>query len=154
MLKYEKIFIDSNIIIDFLAEKRFSHKEAVELFANQKENEIYCFSFGSVSDITYVLQRAYGFKSSKIISFFDNLSIDSKYWCLSLSDSYLEEACKYSLDLIDKNKSIDFEDALQYFCALENGCDVIITNDKNFPKLDIPLIRTNPSIENYYLEKH
>jgi len=39
--------------------------------------------------------------------------------------------------------NLDYEDTLQYFCALENGCKAIITNDKNFPKLDIELIRTS-----------
>jgi len=38
---------------------------------------------------------------------------------------------------------------LQYFCAKSCNCDVIITNDKNFPRLDIPLVRTNLDIENY-----
>ncbi|ASM40114.1 type II toxin-antitoxin system VapC family toxin [Campylobacter sp. RM12327] len=55
------------------------------------------------------------------------------------------EAIKYCRD----NPSNDLEDVLQYFIAKENGCDVIYTNDKKFPKLDIPLKRTDPNIPDY-----
>ncbi|MDY0238791.1 MAG: type II toxin-antitoxin system VapC family toxin, partial [Campylobacterales bacterium] len=51
---------------------------------------------------------------------------------------------------MDKSTNADFEDLLQYAAAKNSGCSVIITNDKNFPKLDIPLIRTNPNIEDYF----
>lgn len=27
---------------------------------------------------------------------------------------------------------------------------MIISNDKDFPKLEIPIVRTNPNIANYY----
>ena len=50
---------------------------------------------------------------------------------------------------MDKNQNADFEDLQQYISAKNSNCDIIITNDKNFPKLDIPLIRTNPNLENY-----
>ncbi|ASM36677.1 PIN domain-containing protein [Campylobacter sputorum] len=54
-------------------------------------------------------------------------------------------AIKYCKD----NPNNDLEDVLQYFIAKENGCDVIYTNDKKFPKLDIPLKRTDPNISDY-----
>ena len=54
-------------------------------------------------------------------------------------------AIKYCKD----NPNNDLEDVLQYFIAKENGCDVIYTNDKKFPKLDIPLKRTDPNIPDY-----
>lgn len=145
----KKIFIDNNIIIDFLAQTRPTHKEAIELFKNQKEDEIFCFSFGSISDIYYILNKEYDTDKKNIIDFFNGLSTSSKYECLSISDEYLRKSCEYVLNQISNNKKSDFEDTLQYFCALENGCSCIITNDKKFPKLDIPLIRTNPKFENY-----
>ena len=48
-----------------------------------------------------------------------------------------------------KENNADFEDALQYFCAKENGCITVITNDKDFPKLEIPLLRTDPKLKNF-----
>jgi predicted nucleic acid-binding protein len=45
---------------------------------------------------------------------------------------------------IDKSlisKFDDFEDALQYFCAMESGCSVLITrNGKDFKWSDIPVL--------------
>lgn len=38
----------------------------------------------------------------------------------------------------------DYEDTLQYFCALKNRCERIYTDDiSNFPKLDIALYQSN-----------
>jgi predicted nucleic acid-binding protein len=36
--------------------------------------------------------------------------------------------------------SLDLEDILQCLCAKENGCDVLITNDKKFYDCDIKIM--------------
>jgi len=59
----------------------------------------------------------------------------------------------FCYDFMDKNKGTDFEDLQQYISAKNSNCKSIITNDKNFPKLDIELIRTNLDIENYIPKK-
>lgn len=52
-----RVFIDNNIMIDFLSKRRANHKEALEIFKNQNKDEIFCFSYGSLSDIFYVLKK-------------------------------------------------------------------------------------------------
>lgn len=46
--------------------------------------------------------------------------------------------------IIDKglsSKFSDFEDALQYHCALKMDCNILITrNEKDFKKSDIPVM--------------
>lgn len=145
----KKIFLDDNIILDYLINTRGQHKEAVDIISNVKENEVFCYSFGSISDIAYIYENTYKLDKKEVIGFYEDLSKSSKFESLSLSDKYLEKSCEYALKQITDNKKLDFEDVLQYFCALENSCSVIITNDKNFPQLDISLIRTNPKLENY-----
>lgn len=145
----KKIFLDDNIILDYLINTRGQHKEAVDIISNVKENEIFCYSFGSISDVAYIYENTYKLDKKEVIGFYEDLSKSPKFECLSISDEYLKKSCEYVLNEILNNKKSDFEDTLQYFCALENDCKVIITNDKNFPKLDIPLIRTNSNIENY-----
>jgi len=145
----KRIFLDDNIILDYLINTRGQHKEAVDVISNVKVNEIFCYSFGSISDITYIYENTYKLDKKEVMGFYENLSKSSKFKCLSISDEYLRKSCEYVLNQISNNKKSDFEDTLQYFCALENGCSCIITNDKNFPKLDIALIRTNPNLENY-----
>lgn len=146
----KKIFLDNNIILDFLVSTREFHHQAVEIIKDINENTLLCYSFGSISDIAYVYEKGYKLNTQDVIKFYKEISKSSYFRCLSTTDDYLCEACKYTLEQISNNKKPDFEDALQYFCALENGCSTIITNDKNFPQLDIPLIRTNPNIEHYY----
>jgi len=146
----KKIFLDNNIILDFLISTREYHNQAVEIIRNVNKNTILCYSFGSISDVAYVYENGYKLSAQDVVGFYKEISNNSYFKCLSITNEYLEEACKYTLNQISNNKKSDFEDSLQYFCASENSCDVIITNDKNFPKLDIPLIRTNPNIEDYF----
>ncbi|WP_276710939.1 type II toxin-antitoxin system VapC family toxin, partial [Campylobacter rectus] len=43
----------------------------------------------------------------------------------------------------------DFEDILQYFCAMQNDCRAIYSNDKNFSEIDIRVKRTNPNLNDF-----
>jgi predicted nucleic acid-binding protein len=45
--------------------------------------------------------------------------------------------------MLTKRKSLDFDDALQYYVAKRLGVEAIVSYDKHFDKLDIP--RTEPS---------
>jgi predicted nucleic acid-binding protein len=145
----KRVFLDNNIILDFLISTREYHSQAVEIIKDINENTLLCYSFGSISDVAYVYENGYKLNAQDVVKFYEEISKNSYFECLSITDEYLKEACRYTLNQISNNKKSDFEDSLQYFCALENSCDVIITNDKNFLKLNIPLIRTNPNIENY-----
>lgn len=68
------------------------------------------------------------------------------YRCLVIG---LLLACEYAKSELKSGRKIDFEDILQYFCTLEGGCEVIVTNDKTFPKLQIALKRTDANLEDY-----
>ncbi|MDR0725939.1 MAG: PIN domain-containing protein, partial [Prevotellaceae bacterium] len=47
----------------------------------------------------------------------------------------------------------DFEDALQYFCALQSNCEVILTrNSKDFKLSPIPIMTANEFLEQYKSE--
>ena len=110
-----KIFLDSNILIDFLVEERGAlNLAAVKLFEN-----------------------------------FSALSRTSNFKCLSLPNDGLLLVCEYAKSELKSGRKIDFEDVLQYFCALEGGCEAIVTNDKTFPKLQIALKRTDANLEDY-----
>ena len=47
------------------------------------------------------------------------------------------DLCFFFTIKYSKNSNADLEDALQYFCADKEGCEVIYTCDKNFPKIAI-----------------
>ena len=84
-----------------------------------------------------------------ILDFFGALSRTSNFKCLPLSSDGLSMACEYAKSELKSGRKIDFEDVLQYFCALEGGCEAIVTNDKTFPKLQIALRRTDANLEDY-----
>ena len=59
-----KIFIDSNILIDFLVEERGAlNLAAVKLFENFSASDTICYSFGSISDVAYVLKNVIKFQT-------------------------------------------------------------------------------------------
>jgi len=44
----------------------------------------------------------------------------------------------------------DFEDATQYYCALENACDVIVTNnEKDFKFSSLPVMNSREFLISY-----
>jgi len=52
-------------------------------------------------------------------------------------------ADEMSAAMLTKRKSLDFDDALQYFVAKRLGVEAIVSYDRHFDKLDVP--RTEPS---------
>lgn len=114
-----KIFLDSNILIDFLVEERGAlNLAAVKLFENFSAGDTICYSFGSISGVAYALKKCYKISDEIILDFFGALSRTSNFKCLSLSSGGLSMACEYA-------------------------------NDKTFPKLQIALRRTDANLENY-----
>lgn len=144
-----KIFLDTNVFIDILFDEKsflkYNHSQRdADLIKSSKEliekyiSQDYKISISSLSlaNAFYILSK----KDNKgyfatIISNFENNEL---FEVITDTFNLRKKAWRYSI----KNNA-DYEDALQYFSALENNCSAIITNDKNFPKLDIPLIRTN-----------
>lgn len=149
-----KIFLDSNILIDFLVEERSTlNLAAVKLFENFNVDDTVCYSFGSISDVAYVLKKCYKISDEIILDFFGALSRTSNFKCLPLSNDGLLLACEYAKSELKSGRKIDFEDILQYFCALEGGCEAIVTNDKTFPKPRMVLRRTDANLEDYVLKQ-
>lgn len=70
---YSKIFLDNNIITDFLVESRGElHEKAVKLFKNFDDKSAICYSFESISDISYILNKHYKLNIEMIVNFFCN----------------------------------------------------------------------------------
>lgn len=126
-----KVFLDTNIILDLLLERE-GFEISTELFSLQDEGRIHlCTSILSMVNIAYVYRKTVG---SHLIT--PNLKyLSALMEVLPMDDNMLQEA------IISKGK--DFEDNLQYSCALKAKCDWFITrNTKVFPntsKGDVPI---------------
>ncbi|MEI7723930.1 MAG: PIN domain-containing protein [Bacteroidota bacterium] len=126
-----KLLIDTNIVIDLLAKREPYYASAARLFSLADMGQVKL----SVSSLTfantnYTLLKETNPQEAKLILrkfklLADVLPLDDKIINLALNDAEFQ----------------DFEDALQYFSALENNQDIIITrNLKDFKKAKIPVM--------------
>lgn len=136
----KKLFIDTNIVIDLLSRREPFFDEAASLFslADKMQVELTISSL-TIANTSYVLLRQ--MDSNKAKSILRKLRLIVKI--LPLDDKII------GLALNDDTFS-DFEDGLQYFTAIENGQELIITrNLKDFKKSKLPTMTASQFIETY-----
>lgn len=128
-----KLFIDTNIVLDLLA-KRPEYASAAKVFtlADQGELELYVSSL-TFANTHYILVKHEGKeKTLKILR-----DLELIVTIIDLSGKIVR------LALNDKDFT-DFEDGLQYYSALENGMEVIITrNQKDFKHSKLPVMNAD-----------
>ncbi|MBL7473722.1 type II toxin-antitoxin system VapC family toxin [Robertkochia sediminum] len=126
-----RILIDTNIIIDLLAKREPYYKDAATLFTLADENRItLTISSLTFANTNYILTKLTSVKSSRQILRKFKVLVE----ILDLNDKIIE------LALSDANFK-DFEDGLQYYSAIENDIEVIITrNKKDFKGSMIPVL--------------
>ena len=125
------LFIDTNIVIDLFSKREPFYEESAKLFslADKKKINIIVSSL-TFANTNYIL--------SKMTTSTTAREILTKFKVLvtvaALDDKIIE------LALNDKSFS-DFEDGLQYYTAMENEADIIITrNLKDFKNSTLPVI--------------
>ena len=134
----KKIFIDTNIVIDLLSRREPFFEEAAELFslADKKQVELSVSSL-TIANTSYALLRQ--MDSNKAKSVLRKLRLILKI--LPLDDKII------GLALNDETFS-DFEDGLQYFTAIEDEQELIITrNLKDFKNSKLPTMTAKQFIE-------
>jgi predicted nucleic acid-binding protein len=134
----KKIFIDTNIVLDVLSRREPFYDEAATLFslADKKQIELSVSSL-TIANTAYVLSRQ--IDSNKAKSFLRKLRLIVEV--LPLDDKIV------GLALNDENFP-DFEDGLQYYTALENGQNVIVTrNLHDFKHSKLPFMTAGQIIE-------
>ncbi len=126
-----RLLIDTNIVIDLLSKREKFYEEAAELFSLADRKElVVAISSLTFANTNYILTKLKSAKEAKAILrkfkvLVEVLSLDDKITELALSD----------------NNFTDFEDGLQYYSAIENQIDIIITrNKKDFKKSNIPVL--------------
>ena len=112
-----KVFLDTNILMDFV-ENRESREYAETIIELGKTGAIQLFaSYLSFANMGYILRRRSKEDRYRLLS-----SVRNIVTVLSCDDKQLDEALA--------NPVNDYEDMLQYQCAIAAGCDVIVTNNK------------------------
>ena len=126
----EKIFVGTDIALDLLSEQMPYYTHASQLFtmADKGKLMIYVSSL-SFSNLNYLLSRQYSYKEARrILNTFkllvQVLSVNEKIIGLSLNSEFK-----------------DFEDAIQYYTAIENNISTLITrNLKDYKHVDIAVL--------------
>ncbi|MGB0167596.1 MAG: type II toxin-antitoxin system VapC family toxin [Luteibaculum sp.] len=126
-----RVLIDTNIVLDLLAKREEFFPAAAEIFSLADKNEIkLCFSALSIANTHYMLTKLTSPREAREILRKCKVLVE----ILSLNDRVVDLALS---DL----KFPDFEDGLQYYSALENSVDVILTrNKKDFKKSKLPVL--------------
>ncbi len=134
----KKLFIDTNIVIDLLSRRAPFFEEASELFslADKKLIELSVSSL-TIANTSYILLRQTDPNKAKSVLRKLRLIMN----ILPLDDKII------GLALNDDNFS-DFEDGLQYFTAIEDEQELIITrNLKDFKNSRLPTMTAKQFIE-------
>lgn len=140
----KRIFIDTNILIDFLAKREPFFPLAASIMSLSSKNFEILVSSLSFATASYVLTAHHKMQPTAIKRLFDSFirichttTIDSQ----TINDSIASE--------ID-----DFEDAMQYYSAIRANADVIITRNKSdFTPSQIPIYEPQEFL-NQLIKRH
>ncbi len=135
----ERIFVDTNIVIDLLSKREEFYEAAQELFSksDNKEIELYISAL-TIANTHYLLANRY--KADDVRKILIKFKLLVKV--LPIDDKILELALASDFK--------DFEDAIQYHTALENDIDIVLTrNKKDFKNVTLPILTAKE-----YLELH
>jgi len=126
----KKVFVDTNIIIDMLGKRINFYEQSQDFFTYALDNSVKIFvSTLSFANTHYILSEQMKMpKVRNTLRKFKTLvtvaTFDDKILELSLGDEFK-----------------DFEDGIQYFIALENSCEAVVTrNKKDFRNSQIPIL--------------
>lgn len=124
------IFLDTNIILDFLMKRDDFLKDAERILDMGYNQECKLFlSSLSFSNIAYIARQRY--RGNELYDLLDKVR--------EMMD--VADVDKWAVERALKLRAKDFEDALQYYSALKINADYIITrNKKDFSFSDIKVL--------------
>lgn len=133
----KKVFLDTNILVDLIADRKPFSKHAIEIFKKAEDKKIQLFtSSHSIATTHYLLKKYIEEKELRVVligllDFLDVIPVD--------------------MDVLKKglrSKHRDFEDAIQILCASSfQGIEFIVTrNTKDFKLSEIPVLTPDEMI--------
>ncbi len=125
-----RVLIDTNVVLDFLQEREPFVKNAARLFERIDAGEVEGFiAATTITNIYYIVHRAAGraVAQDAITQVLRNLNI------CTIDLEVLEQALALNFE--------DFEDAVQYACAVAYSVDAIVTRDiSGFINAEVPVV--------------
>jgi len=137
MSNKDRVFVDTDVVLDLLTKREPFFQSAILLFnlAEQKEIDAY-ISPVSISNLYYILRKISG--NAAAVSAINTLR-------LILGIAPMDQRV---VDIALASGFDDIEDALQYYTAVENNMEVVITrNVKDYKKRDIQVMTCDEYLE-------
>lgn len=123
-----RIFLDTNIVIDYLAKRVPFAEDALSVFSLSPLHTQLCISSLSFTTIYYVLRK--NFEREQLLDMLETL--------YSLVEILPTDESAIFLSI--RSQFHDFEDAVQYYTALAGNVDVIVSrNSKDYINSTIPV---------------
>jgi predicted nucleic acid-binding protein len=130
-----RVFVDTNIFLDLIL--RREHFDKALLIFNAIEKRLFS---GVILDITILNIDYVANKQIKDVKEF--LKLLTQYFeIVGASNKIIEDALKL--------ENSDLEDNVQYLSAKNAKCEMIITNDQNFYKGNIPVVSSSAFVDRY-----
>ncbi|MEI6554097.1 MAG: PIN domain-containing protein [Paludibacter sp.] len=125
-----RLFIDTNIMLDLLGERLPFYDSIAKIATLADRGEVSIIvSALSYTTVAYMLSKYESMEKVK-----DKLR---KFKIISEISDLDEKTIEKGLN----STFSDFEDSLQYFCALKSDCNILLTrNQKDFKASDIPVM--------------
>lgn len=130
MSKVRNVFLDTNVVIDYVVERGEFSVHAAKIFQLKEEGEInLLYSDLTLVNTAYFLRKH--LEKSMMYKVLARLRAVAKI--TSMGSEVLDKA----IDLQGR----DFEDAMQYYSAIKHEADCIVTqNRRDFPLSTIPVL--------------
>ena len=130
-MKTKKIFFDANIFNDIFDENRKNHKSSKDalIFALEHNIDI-CTSCDIVTNIYYITAKY----TSK------DKALEALNYLKEIVEiiPFAQEELTTTIELMQSDSDYkDLEDCIQYILALQQNCDLIISNDKKFTSKEL-----------------
>lgn len=134
-----KIFLDTNIVIDYLSNREPFGKQAHQIFLMSENPEIeLCMSALSFTTIYYILRKECPHR--QLLELLEGLR--------SLTTVVLTDTGIIGQAI--KSDFADFEDAVQYYTAVSVNSDCIITrNTRDYVCAEIPVMNPTDFLEGH-----
>ncbi|MHC4870981.1 MAG: type II toxin-antitoxin system VapC family toxin [Planctomycetota bacterium] len=129
-MKKKKVFLDADVILDLLTERKPHFLPAVELFTMIQDKQVFAYTSPVViANLFYLLVR----HSTRKKAVQSLIKLKTLVKVLNCGDNEIELALASDFK--------DFEDSIQYYTALENDMDILITrNIKDYKSANIPVV--------------
>lgn len=126
----DRLFLDTNVVLDLLGEREPFYNAAAKITTLADKGEVnLVVSALTYSTLYYILSRV---ENKELVK-----EKMRKFRVVAETSNFTDKIVEMGLS----SNFSDFEDSLQYYCAVEKGCTILITrNGKDFKESEIPVL--------------